>query len=67
MIGDIVCIISKVSARDILKELIREDERFQRIPTMADAERLSADLNRERGMFIRPAYLLDVWQEYFKG
>ena len=64
---DIVCIISKVSARDILKELILVDGRFQQIPTMQEAEKISAELNKERKWFIRPAYLLDVWQEFFKG
>lgn len=54
---------STVTARDILKKVIREDKRFQRIPTEADAERIAAELK----WYINPAYLLEVWQECFKG
>ena len=67
MAGDIVCRISKVSARDIIKEIIANDRRFQRIPTMADAESLSEALMNERKMFARASYLLEVWQEFMKG
>ena len=54
---------STVTARDILKKVILEDKRFQRIPTEADAEKIAAELK----WYINPAYLLEVWQECFKG
>lgn len=67
MIGDCISPISKVSAGDILKELFRNDSRFQRIPTAEDAERIASELMAERGLFVRPAYLLDKWVEMMKG
>ena len=66
MFGDYVCRKSDVTARDILNCIMKQDSRFQRIPTQEDAERISGDLNRERGMYIDPVYLLAAWQEYFK-
>ena len=61
MIENYISRISKVSARDILKQIIESDERFSRLPNMEDAERISAELMKERGFYVRPLYLLDVW------
>lgn len=58
---DCVAPISKTSGRDILKQIIESDERFSRLPNMEDAERISAELMKERGFYVRPLYLLDVW------
>ena len=66
MCTDFVCKISKVSARDILKEFIRVDQRFQMIPNEDDAKRISDEMKREKGWYIRPDYLLDVWAEFMK-
>ena len=66
MIETIVAPISKAGARDILKGLISADPRFQRIPTIADAEQISEDLKRDRRLAVRPAYLLEVWCEFMK-
>ena len=61
MVENYISRISKVSARDILKQIIESDERFSRLPNMEDAERISAELMKERGFYVRPLYLLDVW------
>ena len=58
--------ISKTSARDILKALIMQDERFARIPTREDAERISAELLKERRWYVRPLYLYTVWLDSMK-
>lgn len=60
--NDYVCKQSTVTARDILRTVIRDDARFQCIPTEADAERIAAELK----WYINPAYLLEVWQECFR-
>ena len=67
MFGDYISRQSGITARDILKRIMDQDNRFQRIPIPEDAERLASDLNRERGMYIDPVYLLSVWQERFKA
>ena len=61
MVENYISRISKVSARDILKQIIESDERFSRLPNMEDAERISAELMKERGFYVRPLSLLDVW------
>ena len=61
MVENYISRISKVSARNILKQIIESDERFSRLPNMEDAERISAELMKERGFYVRPLYLLDVW------
>ena len=67
MIGDIVAPISKITARDILKGVLADDPRFQRIPTNDEAEKIAQELYHERNMFVDPTYLLDVWCEFMKG
>ena len=66
MIENFVAPMSKTSGRDILKALIRQDERFARIPTREDAEILSAELLKERRLYVRPLYLFDVWVDSMK-
>ena len=66
MIENFVSPISKTSGRDVLKELIKQDERFARIPTREDAERISAELLKERRWYVRPLYLYDVWVDFMK-
>jgi hypothetical protein len=67
MFSDYVCRQSGITGRDILNRIMDHDNRFQRIPIQEDAERIAGDLNRERGMYIDPVYLLSVWQERFKA
>ena len=67
MFNDYVCKASAVSARDILKTIITEDARFMRIPSASEAERIADELMRERNLYVRPDYLLEVWMEVFKG
>ena len=66
MIENFVSPISKTSGRDVLKALIKQDERFARIPTMEDAERVSAELLKERRWYVRPLYLYTVWLDSMK-
>ena len=66
MVGSCICPISKVTARDILKDIIRNDPRFLETPTIDGAIHLADELHKERGMFVRPDYLLDVWTEMTK-
>lgn len=67
MFGDYISRQSCITARDILERIMDQDNRFQRIPIPEDAERIAGDLNRERGMYIDPVFLLSVWQERFKA
>ena len=59
---DIVCRISKSTARDMARGIL---EGIQEIPTMEAARRISAEYSL-RGCFIKPEYLLDVWLEVWK-
>ena len=63
---DIVAPKSDMSARDILKKIIREDDRFRAEPTIDGAVRLADILMDERRLYVRASYLLDVWMEYVK-
>ena len=67
MFSDYIHPISTGTARDALKRVIADDERFQRIPNAEDAERLSGELMRERMGYVKPEYLLEVWLEVMKG
>ncbi len=60
---DMIAPNSVVSARDILKEIIRSDDRFNADPTIDGSVFLSEALEAERGLFVRASYLLDVWTE----
>ena len=64
--SDMIHPISTTNARDQLKDLIRKDPRFfEQIPTKEAADQIANDLYRERGIYIRTEYLLEVWQEAF--
>lgn len=65
MINDINHPIAKTNARDILKALIREDERFLQIPTREAADEIANELYRTRHLYVSTDYLLEVWQEAF--
>ena len=64
---DIVAPISTVTAQDIMKKVIRFDDRFRTTANMADAVILAEALENERHWFVNPNYLLDVWQEMQKA
>ena len=63
MIGDMVCRISKSTARDMVKGILED---VQEIPTIEAARRISDEYSK-RGCFIKPEYLLDVWMDMWKG
>ena len=60
--GNYILRKSKTNASDLLKEFIRKDERFNRIPTREDAERLCEELKKEGSWYIaNPQDLYDNW------
>ncbi len=59
---DMVCRISKSTARDMVRGIVED---IEEIPTIMAAKRI-ADEYMERGVFIKPEYLLDVWMEQWK-
>lgn len=63
---DIVAPKSSANARDILKAIIRSDERFSADPTIDGSVLLADALMEERGLYVRASYLLDVWAEIVK-
>ena len=65
-VGSFINPISKVTARDILKDILRGDARIKETPSKDGAIHLADELHKERGMFVRPDYLLDVWTEMTK-
>ena len=66
MIESYIAPISKASARDVLKKLIRSDPRFQRIPTAEDAEKIADEMYKDEKWYVLPSYLLEVWIESIK-
>lgn len=56
---DMVCRISKSTARDMVRGIL---EGIEEIPTIMAAKRIAEEYG-ERGVYIRPEYLLDVWVE----
>ena len=56
---DMAAPISKSTARDMVKGILED---MEEIPTMDGAKRIAEEY-RERGVFIKPEYLLDVWLE----
>ena len=66
MVGSCICPISKVTAKDILKDIIRNDPRFLETPTIDGAIHLTDELKKERDMFVRPDCLLEDWAEVIK-
>ena len=56
---DMAAPISKSTARDMVKGILED---MEEIPTMDGAKRIAEEY-RERGVFIEPEYLLDVWLE----
>ena len=62
MYGDIVCRISKVTARDLVKEILPDEE-----PTLDRAILLAEELQKNGKMYVNVNYLLDVWMSERKG
>lgn len=54
---DMAAPISKSTARDMVKGILED---MEEIPTMDGAKRIAEEY-LERGVFIEPEYLLDVW------
>lgn len=54
-----VCRISQSTARDMVRGIIEDVEE---LPTIYAAREI-AEKWKERGVFIKPEYLLDVWLE----
>lgn len=65
MMTDMIHPHSNSNARDTLKALIREDERFLQIPTREAANEIANELYRTRHLYVSTDYLLEVWQEAF--
>ena len=59
---DMVCRISKSTARDMVRGMV---EGLAEIPTIMAAKRIAEEY-MQRGVYIRPEYLLDVWMEEWK-
>lgn len=59
---DIVCRQSKSTARDMVKGIL---EGVEEIPTIEAARRIAEGYG-DRGVYIRPEYLLDVWMEMWE-
>ena len=59
MIMDMVCRISKSTARDMVRGIIED---VNELPTIYAAREIS-EKYKERGVYIKPEYLLDVWLE----
>ena len=59
MTVDIVCRQSKSTARDMVRGIIEDVEE---LPTIYAAREI-AERYKERGVYIKPEYLLDVWEE----
>lgn len=66
--GQCIAPISKVSARDLLEELILSDSRFSHYPdpTIYDARYMADKLRDERGWIVDAGYLQHVWIELWK-
>lgn len=56
MIGDIVCRVSSVTARDLLREILPDEE-----PTIDRVVTLAEELWRSRKMWVSVNYLLNIW------
>lgn len=56
---DIVCRQSKSTARDMARGIIEDVEE---LPTIYAAREI-AERYKERGVYIKPEYLLEVWEE----
>lgn len=63
MFGEFVSRISDAGAREMLREFILQDDRFQRIPTKDAAEHIAEDLP----FYVAPGFLLDVWMGVYKN
>ena len=57
MISDIVCRQSTSTARDMVRGILED---VQEIPTIDAARRISSEY-LDRGVYIKPEWLLDVW------
>lgn len=60
---DMAAPISKSTARDMVKGILED---VLEIPTMDGAKRIAEEY-MQRGVFIRPEYLMDVWNEMWEG
>ena len=56
---DMVCRKSTSTARDMVRGIIED---VQELPTIYAAREI-AEQYKERGVYIKPEYLLDVWLE----
>ena len=56
---DMVCRKSTSTARDMVRGIIED---VQELPTIYAAREI-AEKYKERGVYIKPEYLLDVWLE----
>ena len=63
MFNDLIHPHSSVSARDLLKQTIKNDSRFETTPTIDKALSLSSSLQAEGKGYVNPTYLLEVWTE----
>ena len=54
---------STVTARSILKAAIKHYQLNQQQPSIDQAIIIADDLMQKHGLYVRPDYLLTVWQE----
>ena len=59
---DMVFRISKSTARDMVRGIIED---VDELPTICAARRIAEEY-KDRGVYIKPEYLLDVWLETFR-
>ena len=59
---DMAAPISKSTARDMVKGILED---VLEIPTMDGAKRIAEEY-MQRGVFIKPEYLMDVWNEIWE-
>lgn len=56
---DMVCRISKSTARDMVRGIIED---VDELPTIYAAQKIAEEY-KTRGVYIKPEYLLEVWME----
>ena len=59
---DMVCRISKSTARDMVCGILED---VDELPTIYGARRIAEEY-KLRGVYIKPEYLLDVWMELYR-
>ena len=63
---DCVAIISTISGRTILKQMLPKRCAYDQ-PTIDKAIQMSDDLMKAHGLYVAPNYLLDVWSDLYRG